>query len=176
MLTREVEVGSVYHGKVVRIMPFGAFVQILPGKDGLVHISELADHRVPDVESVVKIGDELDVMVINIDHMGRIDLSARALLEQQAGGEPRLGPPDRGGRERNGDGARGDGGGRRGGGGGFRDRGPRDRGDDRPRQDRPRYEDEDSGDQGPSQDRERSGRRPVGGYQGGRRSPPPYRR
>ena len=74
-LTKDVEVGDKYTGRVVRIMPFGAFVQILPGKDGMVHISELAQHRVPDVESVVNIGDELEVMVINIDGMGRIAVS-----------------------------------------------------------------------------------------------------
>ena len=93
-LTKDVEVGDKYTGRVVRIMPFGAFVQILPGKDGMVHISELAQHRVPDVESVVNIGDELEVMVINIDGMGRIDLSHRALLEEsnhvEAGVDPLL--------------------------------------------------------------------------------------
>jgi polyribonucleotide nucleotidyltransferase len=80
-MTREVEVGTVYRGKVVRIMPFGAFVQLVPGKDGLVHISELSDERVPTVESVIKLGDELEVMVVNIDHLGRVDLSARAVRE-----------------------------------------------------------------------------------------------
>ena len=79
-LTREVEVGAVYTGKVVRIMTFGAFVEILPGKDGLVHISELAEHRVASVEDVVKIGDEISVKVIEIDAMGRINLSRRAVL------------------------------------------------------------------------------------------------
>jgi polyribonucleotide nucleotidyltransferase len=79
-LTREVEVGAVYTGKVVRIMTFGAFVEILPGKDGLVHISELAEHRVASVEDVVKIGDEIAVKVIEIDAMGRINLSRRAVL------------------------------------------------------------------------------------------------
>ena len=110
LLTREVEVGAVYKGKAVRLMPFGAFVQILPGKDGLVHISELSEHRVPDVESVVKIGDELEVMVINIDHMGRVDLSARAVIEKAKGIEPEFGSPRdrRGGSDRNGGGRGGD--------------------------------------------------------------------
>ena len=110
LLTREVEVGAVYKGKAVRLMPFGAFVQILPGKDGLVHISELSEHRVPDVESVVNIGDELEVMVINIDHMGRVDLSARAVIEKAKGIEPEFGSPRdrRGGGDRNGGGRGGD--------------------------------------------------------------------
>ncbi len=79
-LTRDVEVGAVYAGKVTRIMAFGAFVEILPGKEGLVHISELADYRVPTVEDVVKIGDEVSVLVTEIDRQGRINLSRRALL------------------------------------------------------------------------------------------------
>jgi polyribonucleotide nucleotidyltransferase len=87
-LTRDVEVGTVYTGKVTRIMAFGAFVEILPGKEGLVHISELADYRVPSVEDVVKIGDEVTVLVTEIDRQGRINLSRRALLDpssQEAG-------------------------------------------------------------------------------------------
>jgi len=79
-LTKEVEVGGIYTGKVMRIMNFGAFVEILPGKEGLVHISELADHRVANVEDVVSIGDEITVKVTEIDHMGRINLSRRAVL------------------------------------------------------------------------------------------------
>ena len=81
-LTREVEVGVIYTGKVMRIMNFGAFVEILPGKEGLVHISELADHRVASVEDVVKVGDEITVKVIEIDHLGRINLSRRAVLDK----------------------------------------------------------------------------------------------
>ncbi len=79
-LVKEVEVGEIYKGNVVRIMSFGAFVQILPGKDGMVHISELSKERVPDVESVVNIGDEVEVKVIKVDNQGRIDLSMKALL------------------------------------------------------------------------------------------------
>jgi polyribonucleotide nucleotidyltransferase len=87
-LTRDVEVGTVYKGKVSRIMAFGAFVEILPGKEGLVHISELADYRVPSVEDVVQVGDEIEVLVIEIDRQGRINLSRRALLTGgETGGE-----------------------------------------------------------------------------------------
>jgi polyribonucleotide nucleotidyltransferase len=80
-LTEEAEVGKIYTGKVVRITDFGAFVEILPGVDGLVHISQLADYRVPRVEDVVHVGDEIMVMVINIDEGGKIRLSRQAVLE-----------------------------------------------------------------------------------------------
>lgn len=79
-LTRGVEVGAVYTGKVTRVSSFGAFVEILPGKEGLVRISELADHRVGKVEDVVKVGDEIMVKVIEIDNLGRINLSRRAVF------------------------------------------------------------------------------------------------
>jgi len=81
-LTKEVEIGAIYTGKVTRLVDFGAFVEILPGKEGLVHISELADYRVPKVEDVVKVGDEITVKVINIDELGRINLSRRAVFEK----------------------------------------------------------------------------------------------
>ena len=68
------EVGKLYYGRVVRLMTFGAFVEIAPGKDGLVHISKLADKRVEKVEDVVNIGDELEVRVAEIDSQGRINL------------------------------------------------------------------------------------------------------
>jgi polyribonucleotide nucleotidyltransferase len=77
-LTKDVELGSIYTGKVTRLMNFGAFVEILPGKEGMVHISELADYRVPRVEDVVKVGDEITVKVIDIDAMGKVRLSRRA--------------------------------------------------------------------------------------------------
>ncbi|UCG09838.1 MAG: polyribonucleotide nucleotidyltransferase [Dehalococcoidia bacterium] len=80
-LTKEAEVGSTYTGKVTRILGFGAMVEVLPGKEGLVHVSELAEYRVASVEDVVKVGDEITVKVIGIDHMGRINLSRRAVLE-----------------------------------------------------------------------------------------------
>jgi polyribonucleotide nucleotidyltransferase len=81
-LTKEAEIGAIYTGKVTRLVDFGAFVEILPGKEGLVHISELADYRVPKVEDVVKVGDEITVKVINIDELGRINLSRRAVFEK----------------------------------------------------------------------------------------------
>jgi polyribonucleotide nucleotidyltransferase len=80
-LTKEIEVGTIYTGKVTRIFDFGAMVEILPGKEGLVHISELADHRVGKVEDVVKVGDEVTVKVINLDNLGRTNLSRRAVFE-----------------------------------------------------------------------------------------------
>ncbi|AEJ39875.1 polynucleotide phosphorylase/polyadenylase [Sulfobacillus acidophilus TPY] len=79
-LTRTVEVGQVYTGKVTRLMNFGAFVEILPGKEGLVHISQLAHHRVAKVEDVVQPGDTLTVKVVEIDNMGRINLSHKDVL------------------------------------------------------------------------------------------------
>jgi polyribonucleotide nucleotidyltransferase len=81
-LTKDVEVGDVYTGKVTRILDFGAMVEVLPGKEGLVHISELASYRVNKVEDEVNIGDEAMVKVIGIDNMGRINLSRRALFEK----------------------------------------------------------------------------------------------
>jgi polyribonucleotide nucleotidyltransferase len=83
---KDVEVGASYLGTVKRIMNFGAFVEILPGKEGLVHISQLAHQRVKRVEDVVNIGDEIMVKVIEIDRQGRINLSRKELLpkEEQA--------------------------------------------------------------------------------------------
>jgi polyribonucleotide nucleotidyltransferase len=80
-LTEEVEVGRIYTGKVVRTVDFGAFVEILPGQDGLVHISQLDTNHVAKVTDVVNEGDEITVMVTNIDNQGRIRLSRQALLE-----------------------------------------------------------------------------------------------
>ena len=80
-LTESVEIGKIYTGKVVRTTDFGAFVEIVPGTDGMVHISQLADYRAPTVESVVKVGDEVMVMVTDIDAGGKIRLSRRAVLE-----------------------------------------------------------------------------------------------
>jgi len=79
-IAKDIEVGDVYLGKVVRIMPFGAFVELLPGKDGMVHISKLAKERVNKVEDVVNIGDEILVKVIEIDKQGRINLSHKDAL------------------------------------------------------------------------------------------------
>ena len=80
-ITREVKVGEIFQGKVKRILDFGAFVEILPGQEGLVHISQLAPYRVKRVEDVVKIGDNLQVKVISIDEQGRINLSAKELVK-----------------------------------------------------------------------------------------------
>ena len=81
-LTREVKAEEIYTGKVTRILNFGAMVEILPGKEGLVHISELEDYRVATVEDVVKVGDEVTVKVIEIDNMGRVNLSRKAVFEK----------------------------------------------------------------------------------------------
>lgn len=89
-LVRNVEVGGVYTGKVTRLMNFGAFVEILPGKEGLVHISQLARERVAKVEDVVKVGDEIMVKVTEIDRQGRINLSRKELLKA----EPRENRPE----------------------------------------------------------------------------------
>jgi polyribonucleotide nucleotidyltransferase len=124
-LTREIKVGEVFLGKVVRIMPFGAFVNLVPGKDGMVHISELDEQRVEQVEDVVKLGDEINVMVIGVEQgTGKVSLSRRAILTGESAEDRRAAG---GGRSTRG----GDGGGR----GGFRDR-DGDRGRPRRREDR----------------------------------------
>jgi polyribonucleotide nucleotidyltransferase len=82
-IVREVAVGEMYLGKVKRIEKFGAFVEIFAGKDGLVHISELAEERVGKVEDVIKIGDEFLVKVTEIDKQGRVNLSRKAILKEQ---------------------------------------------------------------------------------------------
>ena len=120
-LTGEVEVGKNYKGKVVRIMPFGAFVQIMPNTDGLVHISQLAETRVERVEDAVNVGDEIEVKVTEVDSQGRINLSRKAVLQEAKGitsGDWVVSASDR---------RRPIGGGTDGGGGsgGYRDRGPR---------------------------------------------------
>ncbi|PKM85976.1 MAG: polyribonucleotide nucleotidyltransferase, partial [Firmicutes bacterium HGW-Firmicutes-12] len=84
-LTRDVEIGKIYIGKVNRITTFGAFVEILPGKEGLVHISHMAEERVGKVEDVVAIGDEILVKVTEVDRQGRINLSRKEALRQQKG-------------------------------------------------------------------------------------------
>ena len=82
-ITKVIEVGEVYFGTVVRIMPFGAFVELLPGKDGMVHISRLANQRVNKVEDEVNIGDKVLVKVIEIDSQGRVNLSRKELLADE---------------------------------------------------------------------------------------------
>lgn len=79
-IVKEIEVGEVYNGKVVRITNFGAFVELVKGKEGMVHISKISHERVNKVEDVLKVGDRIDVKVIEIDKMGRINLSRKALL------------------------------------------------------------------------------------------------
>jgi polyribonucleotide nucleotidyltransferase len=115
LLTREVVIGDVYTGKVSRITSFGAFVEILPGKDGLVRTPDISDEPVERVEDVVKVGDEISVMVIEIDHMGRVNVSRKAILDgsgvppardsSRGSGPPRRFPPG-GGRPRDGFGDR----------------------------------------------------------------------
>jgi polyribonucleotide nucleotidyltransferase len=86
-MAREIEIGQTYQGRVVSIKEFGAFVEVLPGKDGLVHISELADFRVKRTEDVVKIGDMIWVKCIGIDDKGRVKLSRKAALKERAEAE-----------------------------------------------------------------------------------------
>jgi polyribonucleotide nucleotidyltransferase len=132
-MTAEAEVGKIYRGKVVTIKEFGAFVEFLPGKDGLVHISELANFRVKQTEDIVKLGDEIWVKCLGVDEKGRVRLSRKAAMaerDQEMGGKPEGGGggehaepsadrpersdrPDRGDRPERGDrGDRGDRGGR----------------------------------------------------------------
>ena len=103
-LTKEVKAGETYLGTVTRIIAIGAFVQILPGKEGLVHISQLAPQRVEKVEDVVKVGDEIMVKVMEIDGQGRLNLSRKALLagassNGDGGGDGEYRRRDRGPRE-----------------------------------------------------------------------------
>jgi len=81
-ITREIKVGEVFQGKIKRILNFGAFAEILPGQEGLIHISQLAPYRIRRVEDVVKVGDIVSVRVISIDEQGRINLSLKAATEQ----------------------------------------------------------------------------------------------
>ena len=80
-LTEDVELGSIYTGKVVRLTDFGCFVEILPGTDGMVHISQLADYRVEKVSDVVQMDDEIMVMVTDVSPEGKVRLSRQAVLE-----------------------------------------------------------------------------------------------
>lgn len=92
-LTKEVEAGEIYDGTVTRLMDFGAFVEVLPGKEGLVHISELEHHRVEKVSDVLNVGDAVKVKVKEIDDQGRINLSRKALLERPPRDEAQRGNP-----------------------------------------------------------------------------------
>ena len=101
-LTREVQVGETYTGKVVRITPFGAFIELLPGRDGLLHISQIADRRIERVEEVLKMGDAVEVKVIEIDPQGKIRLGRKDGAGARDDRPPRSGGgrPPRGGRRR----------------------------------------------------------------------------
>ena len=79
----EAEIGKIYRGKVVTVKEFGAFVEFLPGKDGLVHISELANFRVKRTEDIVKEGDEITVKCLGVDEKGRVRLSRKAAMEDR---------------------------------------------------------------------------------------------
>jgi polyribonucleotide nucleotidyltransferase len=133
LLTEEVQVGKIYNGRVISIKDFGAFIEILPGKDGLCHISELSDGYVERVDDVCKVGDTLQVKVILVDDQDRVKLSRKAVLQDESGGAPSSGEGSGEGyrdrpREPRGDRGGGGGGGDRGGRGG-RDRGGRGGGD-----------------------------------------------
>ncbi|MCB0012724.1 MAG: S1 RNA-binding domain-containing protein, partial [Anaerolineales bacterium] len=138
------EIGDVILGKVVRITDFGAFVELLPGQDGMVHISQLSTERVASVEDAVQMGDQLMVMVTDVDPAGKIRLSRQAVMEGWTIEEARENDPalnrsrgggdrDRGGRSGGRGGDRGGRGGDRGGRGGDRNGRGGDRGGDRGR-------------------------------------------
>ena len=166
-MVREIEVGEEFDGKVTRLMNFGAFVEILPGKEGLIRISDLSWDYVNTVEDAVKIGEDVKVRVAEIDDQGRINLSRKALLPKPEGyvererapreeRPPREGGGDRGGNDRGGRGGgdrggrsggggfnrgpRNDGGGNAGGGNGGNDRAPREDRGPRPESSAPREE------------------------------------
>ena len=135
-LTATAELNKTYLGKVVRVVDFGAFVEILPGTDGLLHVSEMSHHRVQDVRTEVKEGDQILVKVVNIDPSGKIRLSRKALLEggEAGAGSGGAGEPqpagaysDRGSHDSHRDRPRGDRDRGRGGDRGGRDRGGRPR-------------------------------------------------
>jgi polyribonucleotide nucleotidyltransferase len=158
-IVAEPEPGTIYTGKVASIVDFGAFVTFMPGKDGLVHVSEIKNERVENVRDVLSEGQEVKVKLVEVDQRGKVRLSMR-LVDQETGEElPDTRPPrepreggdrgprsDRGDRGRHG---RGDRGPRREG-GGDRDRGPRREGGDRDRGPRG----EGRGDRGPRRERE----------------------
>jgi polyribonucleotide nucleotidyltransferase len=92
-LTATAELNKTYMGKVQRITDFGAFVEIMPGTDGLLHVSEIANHRVKDVRDELKEGEQLLVKVINIDPTGKIRLSRKVLLQDAGAAAPTAGAP-----------------------------------------------------------------------------------
>jgi polyribonucleotide nucleotidyltransferase len=82
-ITEDPEVGKIYKGKVTRVVDFGAFCEILPGKEGLCHISELSDHFIKDIKKEIKIGDEILVKLVEIDPQGRLNLSRRQAIKEK---------------------------------------------------------------------------------------------
>ena len=94
-LTKDIEIGSIYTGKVTRLLNFGAFVEILPGKEGMVHISELSDYRVANIEDEVKVGDEITVKVIKNED-GKIGLSRKAVFDKESHTSDRRDSPSAG--------------------------------------------------------------------------------
>ncbi len=177
-MTAEAEIGKIYRGKVVTIKDFGAFVEFLPSKDGLVHISELANFRVKQTEDIVKLGDEIWVKCLGVDEKGRVRLSRRAAMaerdqEMNPGGAPPTESPDSGNEPREPRHEHRDRGGDRGGHHGDRGRGDRgDRGHRGDRGDRRGGERGDRGNRGERPDRggERGDRgNERGGERGGER-------
>jgi polyribonucleotide nucleotidyltransferase len=169
-IVAEPEPGTIYTGKVASIVDFGAFVTFMPGKDGLVHVSEIKNERVENVRDVLSEGQEVKVKLVEVDQRGKVRLSMR-LVDQETGEELPDTRPPREPREGGDRGPRGDRGdrGRHGRGGGDRDRGPRrDGGGDRGGRggDRDRGPRGDRGDRGPR--REREGGERQGGGEGGR--------
>ncbi len=168
-MTAEAEIGKVYRGKVVTIKEFGAFVEFLPGKDGLVHISELANFRVKMVEDIVKVGDEIAVKCLGVDEKGRVKLSRRAAMadrDVEHGGEPQGDQPAEGGEHRE---HRAEGGEHRAEAGEHRERraeGGEQQQGDRPPADRPEHRERGNGGGDRGGDR---GGRGGGGGRGGRR-------
>jgi polyribonucleotide nucleotidyltransferase len=172
-IVEEPEVGKIYTGKVVNLVDFGAFVNFMGGKDGLVHVSEIKNERVERVADALSEGQEVKVKVLEIDQRGKVRLSMR-VVDQETGEElPDTRPPrepreggDRGPRGDRDRGPRRDGGGR----GGDRDRGPRrDGGGDRDRGPRREGGDRDRGPRGEGGDRGRGSERSGGGERGGER-------
>ena len=95
-LSAEIEIGKVYKGRVVTIKEFGAFVEVFPGQDGLVHVSELSNKRVARVEDVIKMGDDIWVKCIGVDEKGRVKLSRKAAMEERGEIPPSTGAPEEG--------------------------------------------------------------------------------
>jgi polyribonucleotide nucleotidyltransferase len=154
-IVAEPEVGHIYTGKVANIVDFGAFVTFMPGKDGLVHVSEIKNERVENVRDVLSEGQDVKVKLLEIDPRGKVRLSMR-LVDQETGEELPDTRPPREPREGGDRGPRGEGRGDRGD-RGDRGRGGRDRGPRRDRGDRdrgPRGERGDRGERGPRRERE----------------------